>query len=73
MACAIWGGKYSFNILQSNGISCVRSTLPNEKQDFFRFLPHLVIQLNKKLRKSRQSHPCIGICCAFGGEIFLHF
>ena len=53
MACAIWGEKYNFNILQSNGISCVCSTLVKEEQDFSIFCPYLAIQLNKKLRKSR--------------------
>ena len=39
MACAILGEKYNYNIVQSNGISCVCSTLANEKRDFFHFLP----------------------------------
>jgi len=34
MVCAMWGEKYNFNILQSNGISCVCSTLVNKEQDF---------------------------------------
>jgi hypothetical protein len=37
MACAIWGEKYNYNIVYSNGISCVCNTLANEKQDFFPF------------------------------------
>jgi hypothetical protein len=40
MVCAIWGEKYNFNILHSNGISCVCSTLFNEEQHFcFFFVP----------------------------------
>jgi hypothetical protein len=39
MACAIWGEKYTFNILQSIGISWMCSTLVNEGMISVFFVP----------------------------------
>jgi len=71
MACAIWGEKYNFNILQSNGISFLCAAHWSMKRKIFPiFCPYVLIQMNKKLHKSRWSHPWIGIWCIFGEEIF---
>jgi len=64
------GGKNIILIFYRAMVFLVCAAHWSIKSKIFVFCPYLLIQLNKKLCKSRWSHPCIGICCEFGGEIF---